>query len=177
MLPKDTQLPLFTQDSVYYLFFPNLKLNLAINEMLRYKREISRRLNIPMDQIQLDLALQWRFDKENTGLRMWEGGYYRLPSAQELEAALQQVVANDIPFHITEFEMAHVPDDEYDILFQTFSQIAIEKGARTITYGGLSHTDDNPFRSIRHALYEDGKPTATYYAYLNLLLRALDSNE
>jgi hypothetical protein len=160
--------------SVDGIFFPNQKLTMAISEVKRVKQEVARRLNLPEEQIQLDLDLEWRFDPNATGGQQSSGGY-RLPAAEELQQALQIVKSGDVPFHITEFEVANVSSDKFNRIFQEFSAIAVEAGVKSITYAGLSHTDKNPYRDIRHALYEGGKPTSTYYAYLEILRESLNA--
>jgi len=161
--------------SVDGIFFPNQKLDLAINTIQTMKREISNRLGIPVENVQIDLAIQWRFDPTVTGGQMSNEGRYRMPTEDELRTALRKIREAGIPFHIVEFEVANTPNEEYDRILQTLSQLAVENGALTITYGGLSHTEINPFTDIRHPVYENGHPTFTYYAYLSLLYSLLES--
>jgi len=163
--------------SVDGIFFPNPKLDLAINTINTMKRKISERLGIPVEDVQIDLAIQWRFDPTVSGGKMSNEGRYRMPTENELIAALRKIREAGIPFHITEFEVANTPDEEFDRILYTYSQLAVENGALTVTYGGISHTERNPFTDIRHPVYENGHPTSTYYVYLSLLYSLLNSSQ
>jgi len=159
--------------SVDGIFFPNPKLDLAINTVQRMRKQISQRLNIPTENVQIDLAVQWRFDPTITGGKMSDKGRYRMPTANELKNALRKIREAGIPFHITEFEVANISNEEFDRILYSYTRLAVENGALTVTYGGLSHTERNPFTDMRHPVYENGHPTSTYYAYLSLLYSLL----
>ncbi|MGB9845860.1 MAG: hypothetical protein ACPLF9_08895, partial [Methanothermobacter tenebrarum] len=160
--------------SVDGIFFPNKKLTLAISEIQRMRNVISRRLGIPEESVQLDIALQWRFDPTTTGGQTSSEGRYRMPTESELERALQTIYNAGIPFHITEFEIANIKDDEFNLTINEFCKIAVEYGARSITIGGISHTESNPFKDMRHPVFENGRFTSTYYAYIKLMLDILN---
>ena len=159
--------------SVDGIFFPNPKLDLAINTVRRMREQISQRLNIPVEDVQIDLALQWRFDPTVTGGQMSNEGRYRMPTENELKNALRKIRESGIPFHITEFEVANISDEEFNRILYSYTRLAVENRALTVTYGGLSHTERNPFTDMRHPAYENGHPTSTYYAYLSLLYSLL----
>jgi hypothetical protein len=159
--------------SVDGIFFPNSKLDLAINTVQRMREQISQRLNIPVEDVQIDLAVQWRFDPTVTGGKMSDEGRYRMPTENELRNALRKIRESGIPFHITEFEVANISNEEFDRILYSYTRLAVENGALTVAYGGLSQTERNPFTDMRHPAYENGHPTSTYYAYLSLLYSLL----
>jgi len=162
--------------SVDGIFFPNQKLDLAINTIQTMKREISNRLGIPVENVQIDLAIQWRFDSTVSGGATSDQGRYRMPTDSELMTALSRIHEAGISFHITEFEVANITEEDFNRVLYNYSLLAARNGAITISYGGLSHTERNPSREIRHSVYENERATLTYYTYLSLLYSLLSSN-
>ena len=166
--------------SVDGIFFPNPKLDLAINTINTMKRKISERLGIPVEDVQIDLALQWRFDPTVTGGKMSNEGRYRMPTENELITALRKIRKAGIPFHITEFEIANLTNDEFALYLQKFTKIALDYKPLSIQYGGLIATPGNPYTDMNHPvreIYDNGIRTSTYYAYLDSLLRSAALSE
>lgn len=159
--------------SVDGIFFPSKKLTKTISEIQRAKQEIGIRLGIPTNEVQLDLAIQFRLDHYVNSGQTSNEGRYRIPSFAEFEEALSLVNKAGISFHITEFEIANLNSHEFNRLLHEFSLIANRMNAESIIYGGLSHTKNNPFLDVSHPLHSFDKPIATYYAYLQYLYEVL----
>jgi hypothetical protein len=156
--------------SVDGIFFPNKKLDFTIDQFNRIRSQLADRLGIPAEDVPLELAVQWRFDTQVTGPRTSDAGRYKVPTEEELRSALQILKKANIPFHITEFEVANADDKTFNKIFSNYTAIAVAMGTESITYGGLSSTDRNPFNDINHPFYSAGRPSSTYYAFISMLL-------
>jgi hypothetical protein len=157
------------------IFYPNKKLYFALDELIRTKKEIARRLGIQDEQIQLDLGIQWRFD----GRVPPKDGRYKIPSVNELQKAFdiindyEKKIGTVLPIHITEFEIAGVTEEDRAKMMIDFSHIALTNRVISITYNGTLRSPSSPFVDDRNNWFDHQyKPTKYYYLFMANLLKA-----
>lgn len=163
--------------SVDGIFFPNKKLDFVLYELLRAKKEIGHRLDMDPSQVPLELALQWRFDKNVTGPKTSNEGRYKLPTQAEIEGALKRIRdferenGIEIPLHVTEFEMVNLAPRERQALMEQLVEIAFRYDVKDITYGSLARSWRNPTETSQNPWIDPSvmSPTSYYYQFLQNL--------
>lgn len=160
--------------SDYFLHTNNPKSNLVYNELIKAKAEIANRLNIPVDQVPLDVAMQLRLDVNNHSAQdSTQGGRRPVPSDEELLERIK-LFSQIGRVSLTELHVINATPQERQNIINRIVALSAKSGLVDniifeATFRFPDVTIDDTSSEYVGLFNRDYSPTSGYYSLLNIL--------
>jgi len=156
------------------VYYPSKKLTILLEELLKDKKIIAERLNIPIDEVQLDVGIQLHMSPSPDN-----SNYFKIPSDEDFINALDQL--SKVGFvHLTECDVKDVSKTEQQKILVHFMDLALKSGKvkQMVIFSALRfvkpYDKTSPFENGYTGLISpDYKPSGLYFIFIKTLMDSL----